>query len=132
MTKTLQLSAIIVGTILVAGLVAISISDVAFAKEKPETKKLLVQVRDQAGQPVPGAFCSLFPLSPGPFQFVQANEGGIVKITVNPDDPLNLTCIDTIDFDIGPPPFNAQVTFFNIELKDNGTTVILATLIPVP
>jgi len=128
MTKTLQLSTIVVATILVAGLVAVSMSDIAFAK-KPETKKLLVQVRDEAGNPVPGAFCSLF--IGFNFDFVQVNNGGIVKLMVEPDrDPVNVTCIDKIDIS-QTPPFDAQGTFFDIDLKDNGTTVLRVTLIPL-
>ena len=129
MSKTIQLSAIVAVTILVAGLVAVSMSDTAFAKPS-ETKKLLVQVRDTAGNPVPGAFCSLF--TGFNFNFVQVNNGGIVKLMVEPDrDPVNVTCIDTIDPDLGIPPFNAQATVFDLDLKDNGTTVLRVTLIPL-
>ncbi len=128
MNKTIQLSAIVAATNLVAGLVAVSMSDTAFAKPS-ETKKLLVQVRDTAGNPVPGAFCSLF--IGFNFNFVQVNNGGIVKLMVEPDrDPVNVTCIDKIDFSQSPP-FDAQAIVFGLVLKDNGTTVLRVTLLPL-
>ena len=128
MSKTIQLSVIVAVTILVAGLVAVSMSDTAFAKPS-ETKKLLVQVRDTAGNPVPGAFCSLF--TGFNFNFVQVNNGGIVKLMVEPDrDPVNVTCIDKIDFSQSPP-FDAQAIVFDLDLKDNGTTVLRVTLVPL-
>ena len=126
MSKTIQLSALFTATILVAGLIAVGFSDEAFAI-KPDTKKVLIQVYNADGTPASGAFCT----ETTGFAFFQANNGGVAQKTVPAGQTtFGFTCIDTIDLDLGTPPYNAQV-FGNIDLKDNGTTVVQVTLVPI-
>ena len=121
MSKTLQLSAIVAATILVAGLVAVGFSDDAFAK-KPETKKILIHVIDESGNPAKGALCSTF--VGFNFDFVAGNNGGVVQLTVASDtESVNIVCIDTI-------PLTVNDVMFSVVLKDNGTTVLQSTLTP--
>lgn len=125
MSKTIKLSAIFTATVLVAGLIGVSFSDEAFAK-KPETKKVLVQVKDAEGNPVKNARCTdNFP--PGPENWFVGNDGGVVQFDVPTDQETIalLVCIDDI------PP-NANFVLGNVELKDNGTTVVQATLNSIP
>lgn len=55
------------------------------------------------------------------------NDGGVVQFDVPTDQETIalLVCIDDI------PP-NANFVLGNVELKDNGTTVVQATLNPIP